>query len=142
MQRILVHWHCRCAAPMAPPTPRRTTILRDSPFDGIGDLLEQVAAPPEDSLLPLGSFGAVVTGGAAGVGYAADEFLRRGHKVVIYDIKDPADAVRALKDKYGADAPHLRRGLRRERHGFRAASSPRLLKTNWARSTTGSTTRR
>ena len=47
-----------------------------------------------------------MTGGAAGVGYAyADEFLRRGHKVVICDIKDPADAVRALKDKYGADAP-------------------------------------
>ena len=107
MQRILVALALQgCAAYVAPPTPRRTTILRDSPFDGIGDLLEQVAAPPEDSSLPSGSFGAVVTGGAAGVGYAyADEFLRRGHKVVICDIRDPADAVRALKDKYGADAP-------------------------------------
>ena len=54
----------------------------------------------------LSAFGAVVTGGAAGVGYAyADEFLRRGHKVVICDIRDPTDAVKALKDKYGADAP-------------------------------------
>ena len=67
MQRILVALALQgCAAYVAPPTPRRTTILRDSPFDGIGDLLEQVAAPPEDSSLPSGSFGAVVTGGAAG----------------------------------------------------------------------------
>ena len=65
MQRILVALALQgCAAYVAPPTPRRPTILRDSPFDGIGDLLEQVAAPPEDSSLPSGSFGAVVTGGA------------------------------------------------------------------------------
>ena len=108
MQRLILAVALQaCAAYVAPQSRApRGTVLRDSPFDGIGDLLEQVAAPPEDSSLPSGSFGAVVTGGAAGVGYAyADEFLRRGHKVVICDIKDPADAVRALKDKYGADAP-------------------------------------
>ena len=68
MQRLVLALALQgCAAYVAPPTPRRTTSLRDSPFDGIGDLLEQVAAPPEDSSLPSGSFGAVVTGGAAGV---------------------------------------------------------------------------
>lgn len=45
--------------------------------------------------------GIVITGGAAGVGYAyADEFVKRGHRVVICDIKDPAEAVSALKTKY------------------------------------------
>lgn len=45
--------------------------------------------------------GVVITGGAGGVGYAyADEFLKRGHRVVICDVKDPAGAVQALKEKY------------------------------------------
>jgi len=45
--------------------------------------------------------GVVITGGAGGVGYAyADEFLKRGHRVVICDVKDPKDAVDALKKKY------------------------------------------
>lgn len=49
--------------------------------------------------------GVVVTGGAAGVGYAyADEFLRRGHQVVICDVKDCSQALAALKHKHGESA--------------------------------------
>lgn len=49
--------------------------------------------------------GAVITGGAAGVGYAyADELLRRGHQVVICDVKDCGTAVSALKKKHGESA--------------------------------------
>jgi len=45
--------------------------------------------------------GVVITGGAAGVGYAyADEFLSKGHSVVICDVKDPSAAVSALKAKH------------------------------------------
>lgn len=45
--------------------------------------------------------GVVITGAAGGVGYAyADEFVRRGHQVVICDVKDPSSAVAALKEKY------------------------------------------
>ena len=45
--------------------------------------------------------GVVITGGAGGVGYAyADEFLARGHWVVICDVKDPATAVAALQAKH------------------------------------------
>lgn len=45
--------------------------------------------------------GVVITGGAAGVGYAyADEFLKRGHRVVICDVKDPSVAVDALRQKH------------------------------------------
>jgi chlorophyll(ide) b reductase len=43
----------------------------------------------------------VITGGAAGVGFAyADEFLARGHRVVICDVKDPSTAVNVLKEKH------------------------------------------
>jgi chlorophyll(ide) b reductase len=43
----------------------------------------------------------VITGAAGGVGYAyAEEFLRRGHWVVICDVKDPAPAVEALQKDY------------------------------------------
>lgn len=43
----------------------------------------------------------VITGGANGVGYAyADELLKRRHRVVICDVKDPVAAVNALKEKY------------------------------------------
>jgi len=46
--------------------------------------------------------GVVITGGAGGVGYAyADEFLARGHWVVICDVKDPEPAVMALRQKHG-----------------------------------------
>eukprot|EP00419_Tripos_fusus_P020997 CAMPEP_0172760994 /NCGR_PEP_ID=MMETSP1074-20121228/170742_1 /TAXON_ID=2916 /ORGANISM="Ceratium fusus, Strain PA161109" /LENGTH=397 /DNA_ID=CAMNT_0013595113 /DNA_START=55 /DNA_END=1248 /DNA_ORIENTATION=- len=45
--------------------------------------------------------GVVITGGAGGVGYAyADEFMKRGHQVVICDVKDPIAAVEALKKKH------------------------------------------
>lgn len=45
--------------------------------------------------------GVVITGAAGGVGYAyADEFLKRGHRVVICDVKDPAGAVASLKEKH------------------------------------------
>jgi chlorophyll(ide) b reductase len=45
--------------------------------------------------------GVVVTGGAGGVGYAyADEFLARGHWVVICDVKDPEPAVQSLRQKH------------------------------------------
>jgi chlorophyll(ide) b reductase len=43
----------------------------------------------------------VITGGANGVGYSyADEFLKRGHRVVICDVKDPSGAVGTLKAKH------------------------------------------
>jgi len=46
--------------------------------------------------------GVVITGGAAGVGYAyADELMRQGHWVVICDVKDPANAVETLRQKHG-----------------------------------------
>jgi len=49
--------------------------------------------------------GVVITGGAAGVGYAyADEFLQRGHQVVICDVKDCSQAVDSLKQKHGEKA--------------------------------------
>lgn len=45
--------------------------------------------------------GVVITGGAGGVGYAyADEFVRRGHYVVICDVKDPTAAVTAIREKH------------------------------------------
>jgi NAD(P)-dependent dehydrogenase (short-subunit alcohol dehydrogenase family) len=45
--------------------------------------------------------GFVITGGAGGVGYAyADELMRRGHWVVICDVKDPEPAVQALRAKH------------------------------------------
>mmetsp|Transcript_102310 Transcript_102310/g.220864 ORF Transcript_102310/g.220864 Transcript_102310/m.220864 type:complete len:384 (-) Transcript_102310:169-1320(-) len=44
--------------------------------------------------------GIVITGGAAGVGWAyAVEFCKLGHQVVICDIKDPEVAVNAIKEK-------------------------------------------
>ena len=43
----------------------------------------------------------VITGGANGVGYAyADSFMRRGHNVVICDVRDPEAAVAALEAKH------------------------------------------
>lgn len=49
--------------------------------------------------------GVVITGGAAGVGFAyADEFLARGHQVVICDVKDCSSAVESLKAKHGEKA--------------------------------------
>ena len=94
-----------CEALVSPVRPsvgaRSLVVVREGPLDAVGDFLESVAAPPSDGELPSGSFGAVITGGAAGVGYAyADEFLRRGHKVMICDIKDPASAVAALQAKH------------------------------------------
>lgn len=45
--------------------------------------------------------GVVITGGANGVGFAyADEFLKRGHSVVICDVKDPDAAVAALEERH------------------------------------------
>ena len=46
-------------------------------------------------------FGVVITGGSNGVGFAyADEFLKRGHSVVICDIKDTAVPVQALQQRH------------------------------------------
>jgi len=43
----------------------------------------------------------VITGGANGVGYAyADSFMKRGHNVVICDVKDPEAAIAALEAKH------------------------------------------
>lgn len=45
--------------------------------------------------------GVVITGSAAGVGYAyAGEFVKRGYDVVITDIKDCSTAVKSLKTRY------------------------------------------
>ena len=49
----------------------------------------------------MSSRGVVITGGAGGVGYAyADSFLKRGHWVVICDVKDPSAAVASLQKKH------------------------------------------
>jgi len=49
----------------------------------------------------MSSRGVVITGGAGGVGYAyADSFMKRGHWVVICDVKDPSAAVAALQAKH------------------------------------------
>ncbi len=51
--------------------------------------------------LRMSTRGVVITGGAGGVGYAyADEFVRRGHWVVICDVKDPEPAVQAIRQKH------------------------------------------
>jgi len=51
--------------------------------------------------LEMSAKGVVITGGAGGVGYAyADEFVARGHWVVICDVKDPEVAVQALRQKH------------------------------------------
>jgi len=51
--------------------------------------------------LTMSSRGVVITGGAGGVGYAyADSFMKRGHWVVICDVKDPSAAVAALQAKH------------------------------------------
>jgi len=45
--------------------------------------------------------GIVITGGAGGVGYAyADELVKRGHQVVVCDVRDPSEAVAALQKKH------------------------------------------
>jgi len=45
--------------------------------------------------------GVVITGGAGGVGFAyADSFMKRGHWVVICDIRDPSAAVEALRERH------------------------------------------
>jgi chlorophyll(ide) b reductase len=50
--------------------------------------------------------GVVITGGAAGVGWAyAVEFSRRGYPVVICDIKDTANAVAAIRARVPDGAP-------------------------------------
>jgi len=55
------------------------------------------AVAPKRSSVTM-EFGVVITGGANGVGFAyADEFLKRGHSVVICDIKDTALPVKALE---------------------------------------------
>lgn len=57
----------------------------------------QAARPLRRSGVKM-EFGVVITGGSNGVGYAyADEFLQRGHSVVICDIKDTSLPVKALK---------------------------------------------
>merc|ERR1719214_488398 len=69
-------------------------------------MVVQASNPVQDLLTqlspaPAGPFGVVVTGGANGVGFAyADSFMKRGHSVVICDIKDPGAAVAALQKKY------------------------------------------
>ena len=55
-------------------------------------------APDIDNMSPRG---VVITGGANGVGYAyADSFMKRGHNVVICDVKDPSAAIAALEAKH------------------------------------------
>ena len=88
--------------------------------------------------------GVVITGGAGGVGYAyADEFLARGHWVVICDVKDPADAVAALRAKH-ASVPNAKiEGCVCDvSDASSVEGSARSPRRSSARSTTGSTTRR
>jgi len=62
----------------------------------------RVPAGARSSTGPLmATKGVVITGGAGGVGYAyADSFMKRGHWVVICDVKDPEPAVQALRQKH------------------------------------------
>lgn len=79
------------------PHGRSSQLHATSPIDTVGDLLEQFAAPPAEETLPKDPLGVVITGGANGVGYAyASEFLKRGHRVMICDVKDPTEAVASL----------------------------------------------
>ncbi len=58
-------------------------------------------AAPRAAAVEMSTRGVVITGGAGGVGYAyADSFMARGHWVVICDVKDPGDAVAALRAKH------------------------------------------
>ena len=62
------------------------------------------AARRSSSSVAMSTRGVVVTGGAGGVGYAyADSFMARGHWVVICDIKDPSEAVEALRAKHAGN---------------------------------------
>jgi chlorophyll(ide) b reductase len=68
-----------------------------------------VAVRPRSSALmaaPSDKPGVVITGGAAGVGWAyALEFSQRGYPVVICDIKDTATAVNAIRERAPNGAP-------------------------------------
>uniref|UniRef100_A0A7S2N1X0 Uncharacterized protein n=1 Tax=Haptolina brevifila TaxID=156173 RepID=A0A7S2N1X0_9EUKA len=71
-----------------------------------GHSLSPSARPPSPTRsrwapLTMSTRGVVITGGAGGVGYAyADSFMKRGHWVVICDVKDPSAAVAALQAKH------------------------------------------
>lgn len=68
-------------------------------MSGLDSIMSMFAGTPDvENMSPRG---VVITGGANGVGFAyADSFMKRGHSVVICDIKDPAEAVAALQKKY------------------------------------------
>ena len=90
----------RIVAPSA-----RTSMVTMSAFDDIvaklpAPIKDLLAGPPPDpdSVPPRN---VVITGGANGVGYAyADSFMKRGHSVVICDVKDPSAAVASLEQKH------------------------------------------
>ena len=93
----------------AVPAVRANAVTMDgSPIDDILSKLPEpiskllsggdAAAPDVDNMSPRG---VVITGGANGVGYAyADSFMKRGHNVVICDVKDPEAAIAALQAKH------------------------------------------
>jgi chlorophyll(ide) b reductase len=72
----------------------------DSIVDNLpGPLQDILGAVDVDNMEPRG---VVITGGANGVGFAyASSFMKRGHSVVICDIKDPAEAVAILQERHG-----------------------------------------
>jgi len=90
------------------PSVRTPAITMDgSPLD---DILAKLPAPfsslvsggaPAVDIDNMPPRNVVITGGANGVGYAyADSFMKRGHNVVICDVRDPSAAVAALEQKH------------------------------------------
>eukprot|EP00965_Chrysotila_dentata_P047301 1569749-Pleurochrysis_carterae.AAC.2 len=76
------------------------TVAQTSALAFVGSTRPLAAAPrgrpSRTPSIQMSTKGFVITGGAGGVGYAyADELVRRGHWVVICDVKDPEPAVQA-----------------------------------------------
>uniref|UniRef100_A0A6T8K981 Uncharacterized protein n=1 Tax=Hemiselmis andersenii TaxID=464988 RepID=A0A6T8K981_HEMAN len=69
-------------------------------------LAPSLSSARTNALSNMNMLGIVITGAAGGVGFAyADEFMSRGHDVVICDISDQIDkAAAALEKKHGGNA--------------------------------------
>jgi len=89
-------------APMRAPQPNMFGFLKKLGLEKPDFLPDFGGAVDVDNLPPKN---VVITGGANGVGYAyADSFIKRGHNVVICDVRDPAAAIAALEAKHQGPA--------------------------------------
>lgn len=84
----------------SPASTRTTTSLNAFNVDGLANL-NPFAGGSGPSARKSDKPGVVITGGAAGVGFAyAGEFMDRGYDVVICDIRDCSSAAKALSSRY------------------------------------------